>query len=78
MRDVTREEERAYVRNWADTGQLLEQLRWRELRQIDHAAALRATDALLAAAALVPVPLHRRRWSGLVELQDRLHRRPLR
>jgi hypothetical protein len=75
---VTREAERAYVRNWVETGRLLEQLRWRELREIDDEAALRATDALLAAASLVPMPSGRRGWSGLVDLQDRLHRRPVR
>jgi hypothetical protein len=75
IQSVPRETERAYVQNWAETGRLLEQVRWRELREIDADVALRASDALLAAASLVPLPSHRRSWSGLVDLQDRLHRR---
>ena len=70
---MTRDDERAYVRNWVETGRLLEELRWRELRALDDQTARLASDRLLAAAALVPVPAHRRRWSGLVDLQDLLH-----
>jgi hypothetical protein len=72
---VTREVERAYVQNWARTGQLLEEIHWRELRLLDAAAALRASDALLDAAVRIPLPSSRRQWSGLVDLQDWLHRR---
>lgn len=67
--------ERAYVRNWVETGRLLEELRWRELRALDDRAARLATDRLLHAACLVPLSPHRREWSGLVEMQDLMHGR---
>lgn len=74
---MTREDERAYVRRWVETGRLLEERRWRELRALDPAAALRASDHLIDAALRAPLPDARLRWSGLVELQDALHaRRP--
>jgi hypothetical protein len=72
---MTADAQRAYVRNWAETGRLLERIRWDELRALDPRGALRATDALLDAAVRVPLPAARRRWSGLVELQRLLHRR---
>ena len=73
---MSRDAERAYVRRWVETGQLLEDLRWRELQALDHTAALQATDRLIEAALLVPIPLRRRQWSGLVDWQDlvRAHR----
>jgi hypothetical protein len=73
---MTREAERAYVRRWVETGRLLEDLRWRELQALDDTAALRATDRLIEAALLVPMPPGRRQWSGLIEWQDfvRAHR----
>jgi hypothetical protein len=67
---MTRDAERAYVRRWVETGQLLEDLRWRELRALDDGAALRATDHLIEAALLGPMPLGRRQSSDLVEWQD--------
>lgn len=67
---MSRDDERAYVRRWVETGQMLEDLRWRELRALNQTAALRATDHLIAAALLVPIPLRRRQWSGLIEWQD--------
>lgn len=70
---MTADDQRAYVRNWMATGRLLEVLRWDELRALDPETALRATDALLEAAVLVPVPPRRRTWSGLVDLQRLLH-----
>ena len=75
---MTADAQRAYVRNWAETGRALERIRWDELRALDPDTALRATDALLEAALLVPLPQARRHWSGLVELQRLLHirRRP--
>ena len=72
---MTRDAERAYVRRWMETGQILEELRWRELGTLEHAVALRASDQLIDAAIRVPLPVSRRHWSGLVELQDRLHGR---
>ena len=70
---MTPDEERTYVRAWVETGRLLEDVRWRELRALTPEAALQASDALLAAAVLVPVPQRRRDWSGLVDLQRLLH-----
>lgn len=72
---MTRDDQRAYVRRWAETGRLLEQIRWRELRALETASALRASDQLIAAALRVPLPPARRAWSGLVELQALLRRR---
>jgi hypothetical protein len=72
---VTPDDERLYVRKWAETGRQLEAIRWRELRELEPAAALRASEALLAAAVLVPIPPRRRVWSGLVDLQVLLHSR---
>ena len=75
---MTRDEERRYVKRWVETGRLLEDLRWRELRALAPADALKATDDLIDAALRVPRPADRRGWSGLVELQDLLHARPRR
>jgi hypothetical protein len=72
---MTRDQERAYVQGWAETGRLLEELRWRELAALDGDRALAASDALIEAALRVPLPEARRRWSGLVEQQAILHRR---
>jgi len=71
---MTPQDQRAYVRRWVETGQLLEQIRWRELRALDPAAALAASDHLIEAAVRVPLPSARREWSGLVDLQDLLRR----
>jgi len=78
MNTMTREAERAYVRRWAETGKWLESVRWQELRAIDESTALKATDDLIEAALLVPLPDGRRQWSGLVEWQDLVHARPAR
>jgi hypothetical protein len=71
---MTNEDARRYVRQWAETGRLLEALRWRELAALDDQQALRASDALIEAALLVPLPSSRRHGSGLVEQQARFHR----
>jgi len=71
----TREQEANYVKQWAETGRLLEAQRWQELARLDPAAALDASDALIAAALAVPLPPGRQTWSGLVEQQDAFHRR---
>ena len=73
---VTREAERAYVRRWVETGRLLDDLRRRELRALSPSAALEASDRLIDAALRVALPPHRQHWSGLVEWQARVHRRP--
>jgi len=71
---MTRQDQRAYVRRWVETGHILEQIRWRELRALDAAAALAASEQLIEAALRVPLPSARREWSGLVDLQDLLRR----
>jgi hypothetical protein len=71
---MTRQDQRAYVRRWIETGQILEQLRWRELSALDAATAVAASDHLIEAALRVPLPAARRQWSGLVDLQNLLHR----
>ena len=75
---MTRDADRAYVRQWVDTGRILDEVRWRELRDLDAAVALKATDDLIDLALRIPLPPDRRTWSGLVHLQDRLHTRPRR
>lgn len=72
---MAQEIEREYVRNWRQTGQVLEAMRWQEVRSLSDADASKAALWLIAAACLVPLPPHRRSWSGLVDLQDRLHGR---
>lgn len=54
---------------------MLDEIRWQELRSLSDAAALDASRTLIAAACLVQIPPARRQWSGLIDLQDRLHRR---
>lgn len=65
---------RGYVKAWAETGRLLDELRWRELAALDARQALAAADMLIDAAMLVPFPPARRRWSGLAEQQALFHR----
>lgn len=73
MRSQT--EARAYVKRLGDTGRLLEELRWKELVSLDDRQALEASDMLIDAALRVPLPQHRRSWSGLVEQQALFHPR---
>ena len=70
---MTRDAERAYVKRWVETGRVLEEIRWRELRALDDARALKASSALIDAALGVLLPLGRREWSGLIAQQDRFH-----
>ena len=72
---MTRDAERTYVQGWAETGRLLEERRWAELRVLDDARALRASLDLIEMALRVPLPPERRAWSGLVEQQDAWHGR---
>lgn len=74
-RVVTRDMAQAYVKRWAETGRLLDEIRWRELASLDADRALAASDALIDAALRTPLPVRRRTWSGLVEQQAVLHRR---
>jgi hypothetical protein len=72
---MTRDAERAYIKRWVETGNLLEQRRWQELRALDDRRALEAADYLIDAALKVPLPSARRTSSGLVEQQALFHRR---
>jgi hypothetical protein len=72
---MTREAERDYVRRWLQTGELLADLRWRELQALDPGEALRASARLISAGLRVPLSASRRTWSGLVVWQDTLHAR---
>ena len=73
---VSRDDEAAYVKQWAETGRLLEAQRWVELSRLEPGRALEAADTLIEAALRLPLPASRRTWSGLVELQRILHRHP--
>jgi hypothetical protein len=75
---MTSAEQRAYVRRWVETGRMLDELRWRELRALDDATALAATDGLIEMALRVPVPRDRWTSSGLVEQQALFQRSPKR
>ena len=70
---MTRDAERAYVQRWVETGRLLEEIRWRELRVLDPAVALKASSNLINAALQVPRPQRKRQWSGLIDQQDLFH-----
>jgi hypothetical protein len=72
---MTPHDQRAYVRRWVETGRMLDELHWRELKTLDGATAIKASDLLIDAALRVPLPSARRLWSGLVEWQDLLHGR---
>ena len=70
---MTRDAERAYVKRWVETGRLLEEIRWRELRALDDVRALKASSDLINAALLVPLSQRKRQWSGLIDQQDLFH-----
>jgi len=72
---MTRDEQQRYVKRWIETGRLVEEIRWRELQNLDDGRAREASRGLIEAAMLVPLPVQRRRWSGLIAQQDLLHRR---
>jgi hypothetical protein len=68
---------REYVMRWVETGRLLDAIRWRELRALDERRAIEASNYLVEAALLVPLPASRRQSSGLVAPQALFHgRRP--
>lgn len=68
----------AWLEQWRSAAPALAELRRRELAAMSEAEALRAADALLEIAARLPIAASRIERSGLVELQDLLHRRPRR
>ena len=58
-----------------DTEKVFFEANRRELETLGPDTALEASRQLIDAALRVPLPPERRTWSGLVELQDRLHGR---
>ena len=72
---ATHAQQAAYIKQWAETGRLLEEQRWTELARLDPEEGIKASDALIEAALAVPVPRTRHAWSGLVEQQAAFHRR---
>ena len=72
---MTSASERDYVRQWVETGRLLEEMHWREVQALDPDTALEASRQLIDAALRVSLPSRRLAWSGLVDLQDVLHAR---
>ena len=59
---------------WRRTGTALARVRASELARLSAADALAAADALLALSAKILVAGERLTWSGLIELQQTLHR----
>ena len=71
--DVT---QRKWLRQWKDAGPALVANRREELLHLSDERALAASDALLSLVTTVRLNPRRLRWSGLVEQQAILHRRP--
>lgn len=69
--------QREWLRQGKEAGPALEAQRRRELAQLSDERTLGASEALLALATAAPLPPARLRWSGLVEQQALLHRRPV-
>ena len=66
---VDRDLERQWVRQWAETGRLLDEMRRRELRSLSDARRLQIIDDLLSIPVVTPTPERRRGTSGLVAQQ---------
>ena len=66
---MTLAEQKAYLRQWSETGRLLDSIRWQEVRALDDTSALRFADELIQMALDVPMPPERQQSSGLVEQQ---------
>jgi hypothetical protein len=62
---------------WRRAGAALARVRADQLAHLHPADALAAADALLAIGATIPLALERLTWSGLIEFQRCLHKRPL-
>jgi len=72
---MDRELERQWVRQWQETGKLLEEIRRKELRAMTDEEAREASDHVLSLAGHFPLPPNRVAWSGLIEQQALFHRR---
>jgi hypothetical protein len=73
---MDRDAQRAWMEQWRTAAAALEDQRRHELRSLSDAAALAASDAVLAVAAVVPIDPDRLTASGLVRQQALFHRRP--
>ena len=65
--------QREWLHQWRRAAVVLEQLRAEELAHLRAADALAASEMLLALGASMPLPPSRVIWSGLIDLQRRLH-----
>lgn len=65
-----------WLEQWRRAAVALEQVRADELAHLRAADALAASETLLALGASLPLPPNRVIWSGLIDLQRRLHRKP--
>ena len=66
MTEAEKEQVRAWIRNWEKTGPILEELRWKSIREADTVRAIAAFDGAFQTAVrdIPPKP-----WSGLIEQQ---------
>jgi hypothetical protein len=68
--------QREWLQQWRRAAVALEQVRAEELARLRPADAQAASETLLALGASIPLPPGRVVWSGLIELQRRLHGKP--
>ena len=67
--------ERHWMAQWRRAAGALARVRADELSHLSGAAALAASETLLAIGATMPLPVERITWSGLIEFQRILHGR---
>lgn len=67
--------ERRLVKQWVETGKLLDEIRRRELREITDDQARAASENVLSLVENFALPQRRVAWSGLIEQQALLHSR---
>jgi len=68
--------QRRWLQQWNDAGPALAANRRKELMHLSDERALAASEALLSLVTTVTLDPRRFGWSGLVEQQALLHRRP--
>jgi hypothetical protein len=66
MTEAEKEQVRAWIRNWEKTGPILEELRWKSIREADTLEAIAAFDGAFQTAVRDFPP---KAWSGLIEQQ---------
>lgn len=67
--------EQQWIAQWRRASGALARVRARELANLSAADGLAAANTLLAIGANLPLSADRLAWSGLIELQRRLHSR---